>query len=112
MAFSESEVIAELASIFSSTDSRIRVGIGDDAAVVAPAVHDAVITTDMAIENVHFKRSWSSAFEIGAKITAANLETEACKQWEARVACAKLLFDRGDMERCQKMINEANAYAK
>jgi len=73
MAFSESEVIAELASIFSSTDSRIRVGIGDDAAVVAPAVHDAVITTDMAIENVHFKRSWSSAFEIGAKITAANL---------------------------------------
>ncbi len=73
MSFSESEVIAELASIFSSSDSRILVGIGDDGAVVRASKADIVITTDMAVENVHFKRAWSSAREIGAKITAANL---------------------------------------
>ena len=47
-------------------------GIGDDAAVVTTD-HHSVITTDMAIEGVHFKCEWSSAYEIGCKITVANL---------------------------------------
>jgi thiamine-monophosphate kinase len=32
-----------------------------------------VITTDIAVEGTHFSTSWSSAFEIGRKVTAANL---------------------------------------
>ena len=47
-------------------------GIGDDAAVVTTD-HHSVITTDMAIQGVHFKCEWSSAYEIGCKITVANL---------------------------------------
>lgn len=73
MKFSESEVIAELRTIFTDTDSRVLVGIGDDAAVVSTLASKIAITTDMAVENVHFRREWATGEEIGRKITAANL---------------------------------------
>jgi len=75
MKFNEEQVISEISSIFSPLNQknpRVIVGIGDDAAVVSTDQH-SVITTDMAIEDVHFKREWSSAYEIGSKITVANL---------------------------------------
>jgi thiamine-monophosphate kinase len=72
MGFSEADVISALKKVFASTDPRILVGIGDDAAVVKGDAQQ-VITTDMAIADVHFKTEWSSAFDIGRKITAANI---------------------------------------
>jgi len=75
MNFNEEQVILEISSIFSRSNKsnpQVIVGIGDDAAVVQTDQH-SVIATDMAIEGVHFKRQWSSAYEIGSKITVANL---------------------------------------
>ena len=72
MAFTEREVISVLQKIFATSDSRLLVGIGDDAAVVATK-SQSIITSDMAVEDVHFKLEWSSAFDIGRKITAANV---------------------------------------
>lgn len=75
MKFTEEQVISEISSIFSPLNQinpRVIVGIGDDAAVVSTDQH-SVITTDMAIEDVHFNRQWSTAYQIGSKITVANL---------------------------------------
>jgi thiamine-monophosphate kinase len=72
MNFDEAGVISALTRIFRATHRGVEIGIGDDAAVVTTSDR-TVITTDMAVEGTHFLTKWSSAFDIGRKITAANL---------------------------------------
>lgn len=72
MGISEGEVIKLLTTIFASSDPRLLLGIGDDAAVVTGSSQQ-ILTTDIAVEGVHFKSSWSSPYEIGARIAKANI---------------------------------------
>ena len=71
--WSERELIFNIAEIFAATNPAVIVGIGDDAAILARPENHIVVTTDMAVEDVHFKVNWSSAEEIGRKVAAANL---------------------------------------
>ena len=50
-------------------------GIGDDCAVFRPrgAAEDLLFTTDLLIENVHFRRSTHTAREVGWKALARGL---------------------------------------
>lgn len=72
MGFSEEQVIEVLAEVFASGDPRVLIGIGDDAALVTGALKQ-ILTTDIAVEGVHFRTDWSSAYEIGRRIAAANI---------------------------------------
>lgn len=49
------------------------VGIGDDAAVLRPPDGPLVATMDMLVQDRHFRRDWSTAFDIGCKAAAQNL---------------------------------------
>ena len=71
--WSERELIINISEIFAAVNPSVLVGIGDDAAILARPENHMVVTTDMAVEDVHFKVNWSSAEEIGRKVAAANL---------------------------------------
>lgn len=72
MSFSEADVIEVLAEVFSTVDPRLLIGIGDDAALVKGAT-EQILTTDIAVEGVHFRSDWSTAYEIGQRIAIANI---------------------------------------
>ena len=51
----------------------VRLGPGDDAAVVAAPDGRVVATTDLLTEGRHFRRDWSGPYDIGRKAAAQNL---------------------------------------
>ena len=55
------------------TTPAVLLGPGDDAAVLACPDGRVVATTDLLIENRHFRRAWSSAYDVGRKAAAQNL---------------------------------------
>lgn len=74
MTESEAGLIAQLRDLFhASFQTGVEIGIGDDAAVILASNKKLVATVDMAVEDIHFKRGWSTPFQIGAKLTTANL---------------------------------------
>jgi thiamine-monophosphate kinase len=49
-------------------------GIGDDCAVLrVPSAHQLLVTTDLCIENVHFRRAWHPAASVGHRCLTRGL---------------------------------------
>ncbi|MDX6662125.1 MAG: thiamine-monophosphate kinase [Solirubrobacterales bacterium] len=74
MSGSELDLIARLAERIGGppADGRLRVGVGDDAAVSVPGGATAV-SVDALVEGVHFERDWAPLRAIGHKALAAAL---------------------------------------
>lgn len=53
--------------------SRVLVGIGDDAAVVRSSRGHTLLTTDMLVEGVDFRRDWTTPRALGRKAVAVNM---------------------------------------
>ncbi len=72
------------------TAGHVLVGPGDDAAVLAAPDRRVVATTDILVENVHFRCDWSGPYDIGRKAAAQNLADVAAMG--ARPATLLLAF--------------------
>jgi thiamine-monophosphate kinase len=51
----------------------VLLGIGDDAAVLKAPDSRVVASMDLLVEDLHFRREWSSATDVGGKAAAQNL---------------------------------------
>ena len=71
----ENEIIAHLIKHCAFPHPMLKKGIGDDAAVwlAAGAKEYQLVTTDMLVEEVDFRRGWISPRELGRKSIAVNL---------------------------------------
>lgn len=71
---SEHERIALLRAIYGGPHAGVELGIGDDAAILAPGI---VLSVDAAVEGVHFRREWigrgATWEDIGRRATCAAL---------------------------------------
>ena len=56
MDLTEDELIEAIRRVLSGAGPEVRVGPGDDAAVLAPPVGELVLTADALVEDVHFDR--------------------------------------------------------
>jgi thiamine-monophosphate kinase len=84
-------------------DSGVLTGIGDDTAVLEPSSGAKILaTTDLLIEDVHFRRAWATPFDIGWKAMAVNLSDIAAKGGRPRWALVGLALPapaaRGEVE--------------
>ncbi|MGH3096726.1 MAG: thiamine-phosphate kinase [Streptosporangiales bacterium] len=53
--------------------NQVELGPGDDAAVLRANGGLYVVSTDMYIERLHFRRDWSTAYDIGRRVAAASM---------------------------------------
>ncbi len=69
---SEKEILARIVPLLPS-GYHTALGSGDDCAVVNAPGGRFVVTTDVLVEDIHFRRDWSSGFEVGARAAAQNM---------------------------------------
>ena len=97
MDVSEQELLAAIERVLSGAGPDVIVGVGDDAAVVAPGSGELVLTTDALVEGSHFSRATASARDIGYKAIAVNVSDVAAMGASPRYAlCALTLSDAVD----------------
>lgn len=70
-------LIDQIKSLFSALPTHSFEGIGDDCAVLPLGDEALVFTSDLLVEDVHFLRSSTSAFDLGYKSLAVNLSDVA-----------------------------------
>lgn len=68
----ESGLLARIVPLLPSGAATL-VGPGDDAAVVAAPDGRYVVSTDVLVEDFHFRRRWSTGYDVGVRAAAQNL---------------------------------------
>jgi thiamine-monophosphate kinase len=87
----ELDLIQRIRRSASSGGTKAAVGIGDDCAVLdIPRGHQALVTTDFTLEDVHFRRAWHPADSVGHRCLARGLSDIAAMGGIPRAAFLSL----------------------
>lgn len=73
--------------------AHVRLGIGDDAAILTDILPGCVLCCDMLVEGVDFERHWAEPADIGHKAAAVNLSDLAAMGARPRGLLASLAID-------------------
>lgn len=84
--------IAQIEALLKRASNRVLLGIGDDCAVLAPSPYPQVWTTDAAVEEVHFSRSFMSLEQIGFRAFMAAASDVAAMGGRAVAALSALIL--------------------
>lgn len=76
-------------------DDRLEIAAGDDAAVLRVPDGRVVATTDLLVEDRHFRRDWSAAADVGVKAAAQNLADVAAMGAQPRTLLVGLACPAG-----------------
>ena len=74
MPLKEKQLIQRIRRAAGRRADQAGIGIGDDSAVLPiPRHHEALVTTDFSLEDVHFRRDWHSPDSVGHRCLARGL---------------------------------------
>lgn len=90
---SEDRLIADFTAALHS-HSRVLVGSGDDCAVLQHPDSRSVVSTDVLVEGVHFRRDWMSLEQVGLRAAAQNAADIAAMGASAHSAVAAVTIPK------------------
>jgi thiamine-monophosphate kinase len=89
----ELELIQRIRRAAARGRGKAAIGIGDDCAVLdLPRGHQALVTTDFTLEDIHFRRAWHPADSVGHRCLARGLSDIAAMGGIPRAAFLSLAF--------------------
>jgi len=92
----ETEFVRWLRARVPERDPRLKLGIGDDAALVGlPQGHELILTTDLSLEDVHFTTALHPPRSVGHRALARSLSDVAAMGGTPRYALVSLALTRG-----------------
>jgi thiamine-monophosphate kinase len=92
MELTEEALLEAIRRVLSGAGPEVRVGVGDDAAVLAPTGGELVVTTDVTVEGVHFVRQRTGARDVGYKAIVVNVSDIAAMAASPRAAVCALVL--------------------
>ncbi len=95
MPLPEKALIEHIRRTARATKGAVRVGIGDDCAVLRPpAGQELLVTTDFSLEGIHFRREWHSPESVGHRCLTRGLSDIAAMGGEPIAAFLSLALPR------------------
>jgi thiamine-monophosphate kinase len=95
MSLQEKLIIRSIREAASRRGRRGDLGIGDDCAVLRlPRGHEALVTTDFSLEEVHFRKAWHPADSVGHRCLARGLSDIAAMGGIPKAAFLSLAVPR------------------
>jgi thiamine-monophosphate kinase len=91
----ERQIIARIRRAARSRGAALRLGIGDDCALLRPPRgHELLLTTDFSLEGTHFRRAWHPPDSVGHRCLARGLSDIAAMGGEPLAAFLSLALPR------------------